>query len=1061
MSVEVIVIGEGLAAVRAALTLADAGVMVHHLVGGSTLPANGWRHRPDQVRVTQHPGVITYLETTIQESEQTNGRRIAADQRPQFVDTALCTACGKCEETCPVTIIGPDGAISQAITRGHAPTTFHIQKHGTAPCRDACPVHQHAQGYVALMRERRYLDAYNLIRADNPFPSLCGRICHHYCEQACTRNRVDGPVAVMALKRFVADWAYAHRDELSSATPPKAPSSGKRVAVVGAGPAGLTAAQQLVQMGHAVTVYEKLPVAGGMLRVGIPPFRLPDDLIEWEVGKILDEGVDLRLNTPVEDVNALADDYNAVLIAVGAHEARKLPIPGNDLPEVGVSLELLRAVNLGEDVNLAAKRVLVLGGGNVAIDVARTAARLGASEVSMTCLESREQMPASAWEIEAAEEEGIAMYPGRTFKEIVAEGGHVAGVRCVEVDFRGFVEGRPDMDEIPDTEHVLPADIVYFAVGQRSELDLLSKGSAVEQTPWGTVVADEHTFETDQPGIFAAAGCVAGPVLFAIDAIAAGRRAAQSINRYLRGESVSPPSPALPPQGGKGDSPGDFPFLPAAQPPSGVGTIAPAVELTDGDIRARIDAWGASGSAREPMPELALDERLYSMAEVEFGYDEEAALREAARCLSCGGCSECMQCVDICPANAINHDAPINTLMFDAHAVVCADGQTELPNALILDPDDESGALTLALNLITTLKPTPSQLQPYAVPTPADRVGVFLCQCGGIISDEIDQEVIASALLEQFDVTHAQMVDFACHPEGEDVIHAAMGEHALDRAVLAACSCCALDQICESCTNQRIRCKTQLLRGARLPVDFVNVREHAALIHPPERASVVALDLIAGAVARTRALGEAWPGDPIAHIDGDRCRDCSDCVSACGLEALRIDQNGRTSIVVDETRCLGCGSCMAACPTGAMVSGNTPDAAIEAMLGAMDLTGKAIVFTCNWDAYTGPELAGMHRARYPDNVRLVRLMCAGRVHAGLLLKTFAMGAAGVLVLRCHAEDCHYSADSSQRLVQAQELAALLGIGPERLQISHVAAGDVDGFIENVRAFAGALVGQEV
>jgi NADPH-dependent glutamate synthase beta subunit-like oxidoreductase/coenzyme F420-reducing hydrogenase delta subunit/NAD-dependent dihydropyrimidine dehydrogenase PreA subunit len=1069
----VVVVGDGPAAVRAALTLADAGVPVHHLVGGPTLPANGWKGRPDRIRATQHPQITTYLETTLREAEPNGGGwRIAADQRPQYVDPARCTACGKCAEVCPVTVVGPDGIPTRAIVRGHAPTTFHIQKSGASPCREACPVGQHAQGYVALIRERRYLEAYHLIRADNPFPSLCGRICHHYCEQACTRNRVDEPVAVMALKRFVTDWAYDHRGELPDLEPSKAPPSGKRVAIVGAGPAGLTAAQQLVRMGHEATVYEKLPVAGGMLRVGIPPFRLPDTLIDWEVQQILDEGVALRLNTPVESVDALLNEgYDAVFLAIGAHEARKLPIPGHDLPEVGTSLELLRTVNLGERVDLTGKRVLVLGGGNVAIDVARTAARLGAAAVSMTCLESREQMPASPWELEAAEEEGIQVVPGRTFKEIVAEEGRVTGVRCVEVIFRGFIEGRPDFDEIPGTEHVLPADGVYFAIGQRADLSLLPEDGGVAQTPWGTIVADAHTFATNQPGVFAAADCVTGPVLFAIDAIAAGQRAARSMDAYLRGETVYPPSRrperslSLPPQGGKGDSPS----LPAAQPPSGggvarsagVGGTAPAVELTDVDIRARIDVWGAADRPREPMPELSLDERLGSMAEVDLGYDEETALREAARCLSCGVCSECLQCEIVCPAHAIHHDAPANSLVFDAHAVVCADGQTELPNTLTLDSNDETRAYTLALQLISALKPTPSQLQPYATSTPADRVGVFLCRCGGVISDAIDQEAIAAALYEPFGAAHVQTVDFACHPEGGEAIRAAMEAHALDRAVLAACTCCAVDQVCESCSNQRIRCKTQLLREARLPVDFVNVREHAAFIHPPETATVVALDLIAGALARVRALGADWPGGPIAHIDQERCRDCSDCVSACGLEALRINQNGQTSIVVDAARCLGCGSCMAACPTGAMRSGDASDAAIEAMLGAMDLTGKVVVFTCNWDAYTGFEMAGMHRMTYPDNVRFVRLMCAGRLHAGLVLKTFAMGAAGVLVLRCHTEDCHYHSDASQRLAQAQELAALMGIGPERFHVAQIAAGDGEGFLATVNAFAGALASQEV
>ncbi len=1034
--VNVVVVGDGLAAVRASLSLADAGVTVHHLIDTPTLAINGWNRRPDLIRATQHPRIDARLATHVREVDRTDdGWRVVATQDAQYVDPALCTACGLCEQTCPVTVVAPDGAHTPAITRGQAPSTYYIQKLGTAPCRTACPVHQHAQGYVALIRQKRYMEAYQLICADNPFPSLCGRICNHYCEQECTRNQLDEPVAVMALKRFVADWAYSHIDELSP-PPPSAPPSGKRVAIVGAGPAGLTAAQDLVHMGHVVTVFDKLPVAGGMLRIGVPPFRLPHDLIDREVQFILDQGVELRLNTPVENVNdLLTQGYDAVFLAVGAHKARILPIPGHDLPEVSTSLAFLKRVNLGEPVNLDGKRVLVLGGGNVAIDVARTALREGAAEVSMTCLESYEQMPASEWELRAAEDEGVKVYPARTFREITSEDGHVSGVRCVQVDFRGFVDNKPDMDEIPDSEHILSADVVYFAVGQYPDLGLLPTDGDIDRTAWGTVVADEHTGVTGQPGIFAGADCVKGAMFYAIDAIAAGHNVAHSIDRYLHG---------LPPE------------TPEAAPPT-------RVTLSDADIKRRLDVWGVANHHRVPMPEVPLADRMHNDVEVEVGYNEDMALREAERCLSCGVCSECLRCSEVCPADAIHHNAHARILALDVRAVICADDSVEMPGALHLSPDDEEGALALANKLLAEeLKPAPHLLPSYAASTPADHVGVFLCRCGGVISDVIDYSVVSAALAESFGVSHVQTVDFACHPEGGDAIQTAMKEQKLDRAVLAACSCCALDQVCTSCSTQRVRCKTQLLRGAQLPVDFVNVREHVAMVHGAQTATVAALDLIAGAVARTRTMGENWPGIVTAHIDRTRCRDCGDCIEVCEHKALQLNRsNGSVLVVVDESRCTGCGACAAVCPTGAMHSGNTSDAAVEAMLDAMDLTGKAAVFTCNWGAYTGPELAGINRERYADNVRFVRLMCGSRVHAGLILKAFTKGAAGVLVLSCPPEDCHYGADTHSRFEQGEQLATLLGIGVERLRLAQIPAGDVDGFLETVNAFAGALVAQEV
>jgi NADPH-dependent glutamate synthase beta subunit-like oxidoreductase len=296
----------------------------------------------------------------------------------------------------------------------------------------------------------------------------------------------------------------------------------------------LTCAQDLNRQGCAVTVFEALPVPGGMMRVGVPAYRLPHEIVQREIEAIIAQGIELKLNHRVEDVEALRAEYDAAFVAIGAHGGVKLPIPGNDLPETLLATEFLREAGLRSSISgypspIANRRVLVLGGGNVAVDAAMTAVRLGAAWVGMTCLESRAQMPAHEWEVKDAEEEGIEVFPSRTFKEVTSEAGRVTGVRAVKVDFRGFVDGRPDFTEFPATEEVIAADVVIFAIGQRPESSCLKQAALLRG---GRVQADPETLATNVPGIFAGGDAVTGTA-FIVDAIAAGHRAARSITAYL------------------------------------------------------------------------------------------------------------------------------------------------------------------------------------------------------------------------------------------------------------------------------------------------------------------------------------------------------------------------------------------------------------------------------------------------------------------------------------------------------------------------------------------------
>ncbi|MCS6907619.1 MAG: FAD-dependent oxidoreductase, partial [Anaerolineales bacterium] len=677
----VMVVGAGIGGIQASLDLAEAGFKVYLVekspaIGGimaqldKTFPTNDCAMcimSPKLVEVGRHLNIEILTTSEIEGIEGEAGHfRVKVRRHPRYVKLDACTGCGDCATVCPVT--RPDefnSGLSQrkAIYKPYPqaiPNAYAIEKAGMAPCRDACPINQRAQGYIALIKEGRFLDAYRTIKEDNPFPSVCGRVCNHRCEEACSRNQSDQPVNIMALKRFVTDWVWSkieggELDIEQLCQRSKVEPKGKRVAIVGAGPAGLTAALDLVRMGYSVTVFEALPVAGGMMRVGVPEYRLPYELVQREIDQILAEGIELRLNTRVENVPALLHQgYDAVFVAIGAHCGVKLPIPGADLPQVTVATEFLRRVSLGEKSKVAedikGKRVLVLGGGNVAIDVAMSAVRLGASWVGMACLESRETMPAHDWEVRDAEEEGIAIYPSRTFKEITQEEGRVTGVRCVQVNFRGFIDGRPDFDEIPNTEEVIPADVVIFAIGQRPELECLN--GEVETVRGRLLKVDEQTLATNVPGIFGGGDVVTG-TSFIVNAIAAGHRAAQSIDRYLRGEPLAAPK---------------------ARPPK--------VELSQAEVAARLLESAAARKARVETKARPAAERKLDFSEVYAGLTEEEARAEAARCLSCGICSECLQCVYACRAKAIDHNQVETIEEIEVGAVLLAPGVQPLSDQI-------------------------------------------------------------------------------------------------------------------------------------------------------------------------------------------------------------------------------------------------------------------------------------------------------------------------------------------------------------------------------------------
>ena len=669
----VMVVGGGIAGMQASLDLGDQGYKVYLVeketaIGGKmsqldkTFPTNDCAMctiSPKLVEVGRHPNIEILTGAEIVDVSGKAGNFNARVWiEPRYIDLEDCVACNDCVDVCPVVV--PD-IFNEELVQRHAvykqypqavPNAYAITKAGIAPCRDACPAGQRAQGYIALIHEGRWEDAYRVIKMDNPFPGICGRICNHRCETACNRGKFDEPINIRALKRFVTDKILEQpRPEI---TPAEILFPEDRVAIIGAGPCGLTAAQDLIMSGYPVTVFEAMPVAGGMLRLGVPEFRLPTEIIEREVQDIVDLGVDLKLNHRVDDLDKLFEQgFKSILIAVGAHEGIRLPIPGSNFEGVIINTRFLRDVRLGKyqeknqsDAQPLGDRVLILGGGNVAIDCARSAIRLG-KEVHLACLESREEMPAHDWEIEAALEEGVHIYPGRSFERILGtEEDRVKGMEFMKVSSFSFDEsGGLHVEKVSGSTHEIPCDTVIFSVGQRAGLAFIPDDAGVGITKKQTIAINPNTLAATKAGVFAAGDSVSGTA-FVIESVESGHKVASSIMRYLRGEDLEPPpEPEL-----------------------------PVVELTESDLEERRARGEISYQPRVPLPELEVKMRVSGFAEVELGYDEESAMAEAARCLACGICSECMSCMFACGKDAIHHDMVGEEKNLNIGAIILAPG---------------------------------------------------------------------------------------------------------------------------------------------------------------------------------------------------------------------------------------------------------------------------------------------------------------------------------------------------------------------------------------------------
>jgi heterodisulfide reductase subunit A-like polyferredoxin len=659
----VMVCGAGITGIQASLDLAESGFKVYLVepsaaIGGRMSQLDKTFPTGDCAMCILSPKLVECARNknieilTLSDIEGISGEvgnfEVKLRQRPRYIDISKCNACGDCAIACPVSLPSEfDRKLGtrKAVFRPYAqaiPNVYGISKaEGMAPCKAACPAGVNAQGYVALIAAGKFEEAYELVRERCPLPAVCGRICQHPCEGQCNRKDLDEPVQVRDLKRFAADYVYAKRDKKQPAPFLPVKLQKEKVAIIGGGPAGLTAAKDLTAQGYGVTLFEARPFLGGMLRLGVPAYRLPRDVLDYEIEQILNQRVEVKLGVKLgKDITVdglKKDGYAAIFVATGAHKSQKMDLPGDSAAGVMAGLDFLGPVNLGEKVALG-KKAVVVGGGNVAMDAARAALRMGAKEVTVVYRRGRAEMPALPEEIAQAEEEGVKLeLLTNPVKVLAGADGRVRGLECLRMTLgEPDASGRRRPVAVEGSNFTVDADNVIIAIGQTADIE----GIPLEN---GKIAADP-SLATKVPGVFAGGDVVLGPASL-VEAMAHGHHAAEAIDAFLRGK----PMPALDTKK-KATAPNPNP---AAVP-----------------------------EAKQPMSRIVVEDRTRDFREIDLGFTAEQAVAEAKRCLACGLCSECGLCVKACGPGAIVHDMQPTSQSFKVGSVILTPGYEEFQASL-------------------------------------------------------------------------------------------------------------------------------------------------------------------------------------------------------------------------------------------------------------------------------------------------------------------------------------------------------------------------------------------
>ena len=972
-----LVIGGGIAGIQAALDIGNMGFQTYLVektpsIGGRmaqldktfpTLDCSACILTPKMVDVARHPNVELMTYSEVENVDGFAGNfKVTVKKKPRFVDINKCTACGDCVENCPVIELDE---YNEGMTTRKAiyipfpqavPKKFTISKlEEYSPCKIACPANTNAQGYVQLIGIGKYKEALEVIRDKNPFPSVCGRVCHHPCEEVCKRADIDEPVSIMQLKRFAADYIRTHDEP-----PPEIIETTKKekIAIVGAGPSGLSCANSLIHLGYSVTVYEESDIPGGIMTSCLPSYRLPLDMALYDINRILDQGINLIKNTKIgKDISfeEIKNKYDAIFVGIGAQLPATLDVEGSDVSGTLEGLTFLKDAKKGIKSPEFGEKIIVIGGGNVAMDCAKVSLRMGAKEVNVVCLETRDlalkdRMPADIWEIEESEEEGVIFYNELGPRKILSENGKVSGLEtmiCTSV-YEEDGSFKPEFSDEPSP--VIKGDTVIFAIGQKSDL----KGfEEIETNPGGrTIKVNPITFETSIPGVFAGGDIIPGTPSV-INAIATGNEAAISIDRYLR-----------------------------------------KVDIQEGRVRdvntidyVRLDK---EKRPRAKMKRALVEERIKDFREIDLGYTEEEAVQEAQRCISCSICSECMQCVEACQAEAIDHDQEVEYVELDIGAIVVATGFDHYDPSK--KPEYAYGQFPNVISgieferLVSASGPTAGHIEING----KEPENVVFIQCVGsrdkeghkycsrvccmytakqahMVRDKLpnskltvyntDVRAFGKGFEEFYNRVQAEDVEYR-RRELDDPIQVVGNEDRIivkaeghpdihaDLVVLAA----GLVPREDSKELARLLNISMSEDGYYLeahpklrPVDtFTDGIFLAGCCQSPKDIpdTVAQASSAASRASNILSQKELVLESTIARVDESLCRGCGICVEAClysAIEIKTINQYGYETKVasVNEALCKGCGSCAAACLNGAINQLGYTDHQILAQLKAL------------------------------------------------------------------------------------------------------------------------------